>query len=275
MNTTIINDITTLQNSINFAFDNDISKWNSKIKEDIETTIANLDNGSLRVMSPENNTWVHHLWVQKAILCYFKIKKMKTNHEAFLPYKDKIKSKFHLDNTLTEAPYRVVPPTHVRYGAYIAKNCVLMPCFINIGAYIDSGTMIDTWSTVGAGAQIGKNCHISGGSGIGGILEPPQAKATIIEDNCFIGARSEIAEGVKVCQGAVIAMGTFISQSTKIYDRTKDQVHTGYVPENAVVVQGSIPSENGKYNLNAAIIVKYADIQTRNKVGINSLLREN
>ncbi len=259
--------------AIETAFTSKIDEWSPQTRTTILQTIEALDSGKIRIAEKTSQGWIHHSWVQKAILCYFKLTSNKTNHNSPLPFKDKIDSKFqhkHLDNLSC----RVVPPTHVRYGAYIGNQCVLMPCFVNIGAHIGDHTMIDTWATIGSGAQIGKHVHISGGVGIGGVLEPPQAKPTIIEDHCFIGARSEIAEGIYIQEGAVIAMGTFISQSTKIYDRISGQYHHGVVPKNAVVVPGSIPSKDGSHHLNAAIIVKYADEQTRKKTKINELLRD-
>ena len=259
--------------TIETAYASQADQWTPQIKTAILETIEALDSGNLRIAEKINQSWQHHSWVQKAILCYFKLTTNTSNLNTFLPYKDKIDSKFQHKN-LDTLNCRVVPPTHVRYGAYLGEQCVLMPCFINIGAYIDDHSMIDTWATIGSGAQIGKNVHISGGVGIGGVLEPPQAKPTIIEDNCFIGARSEIAEGVHIQEGAVIAMGTFISQSTKIYDRTTGQYHQGVIPKNAVVVPGSIPAKDNSHQLSAAIIVKYADAQTRMKTGINEILRD-
>lgn len=264
---------TSQQTIIEDAFSSDATQWTAKTQDTIHEVIYDLDSGHLRIAHPQNQQWHHHSWVQKAILCYFKLTDTVVNQNPILPFKDKIDSKFNL-KPLEQLSCRVVPPTHVRYGAYIGKQCVLMPCFVNIGAYIDDGTMIDTWATVGSGAQIGKRVHISGGAGIGGVLEPPQAKPTIIEDDCFIGARSEIAEGVHVKKGAVIAMGTFISQSTKIFDRQTGLIHYGVVPDYAVVVPGSIPSTDGSHALNAAIIVKYVDEKTRQKVGINDILRK-
>jgi len=249
------------------------AQWPNGTEAAVLSAIDALDRGHLRIASPSSPVWTHHSWVQKAILCYFSICNMQIPKDKGLPFRDKIDSKFD-HCRLEQAEYRVVPPTHVRYGAYIGKQCVLMPCFINIGAYVDDHTMIDTWATVGSGAQIGKSVHISGGVGIGGVLEPPQARPTIIEDGCFIGARSEIAEGVVIRRGAVVAMGTFISQSTKIYDRESGRTFYGEVPENAVVVPGSVPSKTGNCMLNAAIIVKYADAKTREKTSINALLRD-
>ena len=258
---------------INAAFASPRESWNADTEKTIHHTISLLDSGALRVSHHINDTWQHNGWLQKAILCYFKLTHNHINQNAFLHYNDKIDSKFS-HTPIDQLACRVVPPTHVRYGAHIGAQCVLMPSFINIGAYIDDHSMIDTWATIGSCAQIGKHVHISGGVGIGGVLEPVQATPTIIEDHCFIGARSEIAEGVLVKKGAVIAMGTFISQSTKIFDRSNGTISYGVIPENAVVVPGSLPSKDGSHQLNAAIIVKYADLKTRSKTGINDILRD-
>ncbi len=259
---------------IESAFDSPTSEWHADTVKAVHATVDLLNAGKLRIMQPSADGWTHHPWLQKAILCYFKLCDNIACPTPFLSYKDKVPSRFSSVDSLNNWQGRIVPPAHVRYGSYIGKQCVIMPSFINIGAYVDDNTMIDTWATVGAGAQIGKSVHLSGGAGIGGILEPPQASPTIIEDDCFIGARSEIAEGVVVKKGAVVAMGTFISQSTRIYDRTTKKISYGVIPENAVVVPGSIPSSDGSHSLQAAIIVKYADASTRKKVGINQLLRE-
>ena len=263
----------TKQQVIEKAFDCDQSHWDQEIKNTILSVIDDLDSGLLRVAHFDAHTWHHNSWIQKAILCYFRLTENVVNQQTPLPFKDKIDSKFK-HKPLENLACRIVPPTHVRYGAYIGSQCVLMPSFVNIGAYIDDYTMVDTWATIGSGAQIGKHVHISGGVGIGGVLEPPQAKPTIIEDHCFIGARSEIAEGVHIRRGAVLAMGTFLSQSTKIFDRTTGKLYTGQIPEDAVVVPGSMPSTDGKYHLYTAIIVKYADHKTRAKTSINDILRE-
>jgi len=248
----------------------------NEVSKAVEETITSLNSGELRVAEYIDNDWKVNQWVKKAILVSFKLRENKITDTGYTKFYDKLTSKFNNieEEYLKKNNIRVVPQAIAREGTYVGKNVVLMPSFMNIGAYVDDFTMIDTWSTVGAGAQIGKNVHISGGAGIGGILEPPQASPTIIEDACFIGARSEIAEGVVVKQGAVIAMGTFISQSTRIYDRTTKKTFYGVVPENAVVVPGNIPSSDGSYSLNAAIIVKYADAKTRAKIGINQLLRD-
>lgn len=219
--------------------------------------------------------WVVHQWVKKAVLLSFKINDNKPMNTGELGFYDKVDTKF---SGWTEADYknsgvRVVPPAVARKGSFIAKNVILMPSYTNIGAYVDEGTMVDTWATVGSCAQIGKNVHLSGGVGIGGVLEPLQANPTIIEDNCFIGARSEIVEGVIVEEGSVISMGVYIGQSTKIYDRETGEIFYGRVPAGSVVVPGNLPSPCGKYSLYAAIIVKKVDAQTRAKTSLNDLLR--
>jgi 2,3,4,5-tetrahydropyridine-2-carboxylate N-succinyltransferase len=241
----------------------------------IEAVIESLDRGTLRVAERTDGGWTVHEWLKKAVLLSFRIKDNVTMAAAGLGFYDKVPLKFSgWDNTkFAAAGMRVVPPATVRRGAYIASNVVLMPSFVNIGAYVDSGTMVDTWATVGSCAQIGKNVHLSGGVGIGGVLEPLQASPTIIEDNCFIGARSEIVEGVIVETGAVVSMGVFIGQSTRIYDRERDEILYGRVPAGAVVVPGSLPSAGGKYSLSCAVIVKRVDAQTRAKTSINELLR--
>jgi 2,3,4,5-tetrahydropyridine-2-carboxylate N-succinyltransferase len=241
----------------------------------IEAVIEALDRGSLRVAEQSAAGWQVHEWLKKAVLLSFRVKDNLTMAAAGLGFYDKVPLKFSgWDSAqFAAAGMRVVPPATVRRGAYVAANVVLMPSFVNIGAYVDSGTMVDTWATVGSCAQIGKNVHLSGGVGIGGVLEPLQASPTIIEDNCFIGARSEIVEGVIVETGAVISMGVFIGQSTRIYDRERDQIVYGRVPAGAVVVPGTLPAANGKYALSCAVIVKRVDAQTRAKTSINELLR--
>lgn len=238
-------------------------------------TIALLDSGKLRVAEKIAGVWVTHQWLKKAVLLSFRIHDNQVIDGAESRYFDKVPMKF---NDYDQARFeregiRVVPPAAVRQGAYIAKNSVLMPSYVNIGAYVDEGTMVDTWATVGSCAQIGKNVHLSGGVGIGGVLEPLQANPTIIEDNCFIGARSEVVEGVIVEEGSVISMGVYIGQSTKIYDRETGEVHYGRVPAGSVVVSGNLPSKDGTYSLYCAVIVKKVDEKTRGKVGINELLR--
>ena len=248
----------------------------STLQKTLDHIIECLDQGQLSVAEHRDNTWHVHAWIKQAILLYMRSRPNQLMGQDTTRYFDKIPLKYqNMTHTeFAEAQIRVVPPAHVRYGAYIAPHTVIMPSYINIGAYIGRNTMIDTWATVGSCAHIGERVHISGGAGIGGVLEPLQAQPTIIEDDCFIGARSEIVEGVIVERHAVIAMGVFISQSTKIYDRTTGQTHYGRVPSGAVVVPGSLPAADGSHSLTAAIIVKYADDQTKNKVSINELLRE-
>ena len=240
----------------------------------INQTMTLLDRGDIQVAEKIDGQWHTHSWVKQAILLYFKANTCETM-PGFSQFFDKVPMKYqsYSEEQLRQAGVRIVPPTSVRYGAHVASNTVLMPCFINIGARVDSGCMIDTWATVGSCAYIGKNVHLSGGAGIGGVLEPLQANPTIIEDNCFIGARSEIVEGVIVEKNAVISMGVFIGQSTPIYNRITDTVSYGRVPAGSVVIPGSLPSSNGKYNTNAAIIVKQVDAKTRSKTSINELLR--
>jgi len=246
-----------------------------EVKQAVLSAIALLNHGEARVAEKSNGSWQVNQWLKKAVLLYFRINDNKVMNGSFTQYFDKVPLKFAEQSTadLQSNGVRIVPPACVRSGAYIAKNTVLMPSYVNIGAYVDSGTLIDTWATVGSCAQIGKNVHLSGGAGIGGVLEPLQANPTIIEDDCFIGARSEIVEGVIVEQGAVISMGVFIGQSTKIYDREKDTISYGRIPAYSVVVPGSLPAKNGKYSLACAIIIKRVDEKTRSKVAINDLLR--
>lgn len=268
-----------LQNIIETAFDNranfGASDCPSDVRSAVEEVLASLDNGSLRVAEKIDGEWVVHQWVKKAVLLSFKINDNKPMNTGELGFYDKVDTKF---NGWTEEDYknagvRVVPPAVARKGSFIAKNVILMPSYTNIGAYVDEGTMVDTWATVGSCAQIGKNVHLSGGVGIGGVLEPLQANPTIIEDNCFIGARSEIVEGVIVEEGSVISMGVYIGQSTRIYDRETGEIFYGRVPAGSVVVPGNLPSPCGKYSLYAAIIVKKVDAQTRAKTSLNDLLR--
>lgn len=246
-----------------------------EVKSAVNETIAKLNDGSLRVAEKIAGEWVVHQWVKKAVLLSFRINENHMMLTSENRYFDKVPLKFrdYTEEQFQKEGMRVVPPATVRTGSYIGKNVVLMPSYVNIGAFVDEGTMVDTWATVGSCAQIGKNVHLSGGVGIGGVLEPLQANPTIIEDNCFIGARSEIVEGVIVEEGAVISMGVYIGQSTRIYDRETGEIHYGRVPAGAVVVSGNLPSADGKYSLYAAIIVKKVDAQTRSKVGINALLR--
>lgn len=242
----------------------------------VSETIAQLDSGQLRIAEKINGEWVVRQWLKKAVLLSFIIDRNKVIEGGHSRYFDKISGKFEAydEAGFVATGARVVPPATVRRGSFIGRNVVLMPSFVNIGAYVGSGTMVDTWATVGSCAQIGSNVHLSGGVGIGGVLEPLQANPTIIEDDCFIGARSEIVEGVIVGQGAVISMGVYIGQSTRIYNRATDEISYGRVPPGAVVVSGSLPSADGKYSLYCAVIVKTVDAKTRAKIGINAILRD-
>ena len=246
-----------------------------EVRDAVNETINQLDRGALRVAEKINGEWVTHQWVKKAVLLSFRLQDNAVLKDGYSQYFDKVPSKFNSYSAedFQKAGFRVVPPAAARIGSYIARNVILMPSFVNIGAYVDEGTMVDTWATVGSCAQIGKNVHLSGGVGIGGVLEPLQANPTIIEDNCFIGARSEIVEGVVVETGAVISMGVFIGQSTKIFHRETGEVLYGRVPAGSVVVPGSLPSPKGECNLYCAVIVKQVDAQTRAKTSINDLLR--
>ncbi len=242
----------------------------------LDQVLDGLNRGTLRVAEKIESAWVTHQWIKKAVLLYFR------THDNTLieggggtSWFDKVPLKFHRysDAQFREGGFRVVPPATARAGSFIGRNVVLMPSYVNVGAYVDEGTMVDTWATVGSCAQIGRQVHLSGGVGIGGVLEPLQANPTIIEDNCFIGARSEIVEGVIVEANSVISMGVFIGQSTKIYDRATGEITYGRVPSGSVVVPGSLPSSDGRYALNCAVIVKRVDAQTRAKTSINELLR--
>ena len=246
------------------------------IRDAVRSVIDSLDRGELRVAEKISGDWVTHQWIKKAVLLSFRLRDNSPISSGDLRYFDKVDTKFskYSESEFREAGFRVVPPATARHGSFIGKNVVLMPSYVNIGAYVDDGTMVDTWATVGSCAQIGKNVHLSGGVGIGGVLEPLQANPTIIEDNCFIGARSEVVEGVIVEENAVLSMGVFIGQSTKIFDRQTGEVTYGRVPSGAVVVPGSLPSADGKYSLACAVIVKRVDAQTRAKTGINELLRD-
>jgi len=242
------------------------------LRDAVEEVIAGLDAGTLRVAEKSGGEWLTHQWIKKAVLLSFRLEDNRVMEAGFTRYYDKVPSKFSSFD-FAKAGFRVVPPAMARRGAYIAKNAVLMPSYVNIGAYVDEGTMVDTWATVGSCAQIGRNVHLSGGVGIGGVLEPVQASPVVIEDNCFIGARSEIVEGVIVEENSVISMGVFLGQSTRIYDRASGTVHYGRVPAGSVVVPGSLPSADGKYALYCAVIVKRVDAQTRAKTSLNELLR--
>ena len=245
------------------------------LREAVEHAIAGLDAGTLRVAEKQGSEWVTHQWIKKAVLLSFRLRDNEIMQGGFTHYYDKVDSKFarFTQADFAAGGYRVVPPATVRDGAFIAKNVVLMPSFVNIGAYVDEGTMVDTWVTVGSCAQIGKNVHLSGGVGIGGVLEPVQANPTIIEDHCFIGARSEVVEGVIVGEGSVVSMGVYIGQSTKIYNRMTGEVSYGRIPPGSVVVSGNLPGPDGRYSLYCAVIIKQVDAKTRAKTGINELLR--
>jgi 2,3,4,5-tetrahydropyridine-2-carboxylate N-succinyltransferase len=245
------------------------------LRQAVDECIRLLDSGRARVAEKVGDDWKVNEWIKKAVLLYFRANDNQLIDAGPAHYYDKVPLKFADQNAaeLKAGGVRVVPPATARRGAYIAPNVVLMPSYVNIGAYVDSGSMIDTWSTVGSCAQIGKNVHLSGGVGIGGVLEPLQASPTIIEDDCFIGARSEVVEGVIIGAGSVLAMGVFISQSTRIYDRATGNITYGRVPPGSVVVPGSLPSSDGKYSLACAVIVKRVDAKTRAKTSINELLR--
>jgi 2,3,4,5-tetrahydropyridine-2,6-dicarboxylate N-succinyltransferase len=247
------------------------------IKATVSSVLDDLDAGKLRVASRIGDTqqWETHQWIKKAVLLSFRLKDNYLMDDGVTRYFDKVDPKFadYTEEDFKAGGFRVVPNAIVRKGSFIAKNAVLMPSYVNIGAYVGEGTMVDTWATVGSCAQIGKNVHLSGGVGIGGVLEPVQAGPTIIGDNCFIGARSEVVEGVVVEDNCVISMGVYIGQSTKIYDRETGEIHFGRVPAGSVVVSGNLPSSDGKYSLYCAVIVKKVDAKTLGKVGINELLR--
>ena len=271
------------ENIINTAWENKDSingQSDKSILDAINQTIELVDNGELRVAEKNGNEWVVNQWVKKAIMLSFRTHDMDSLSGPYSSWYDKShllkgKTSGWTKEDHIKAGFRMVPNSPVRKGSFIGKNAVLMPCFINIGAYVDEGTMVDTWASVGSCAQIGKNCHISGGAGIGGVLEPMQANPTIIEDNCFIGARSEIVEGVIVGEGSVLSMGVFIGQSTKIVYRETGEVIYGKIPPYSVIVPGSIPSKDGKGPaLYCAVIIKQVDEKTRSKTSINDLLRD-
>jgi 2,3,4,5-tetrahydropyridine-2-carboxylate N-succinyltransferase len=247
------------------------------VREAVSHVLAELDKGTLRVAQKDSGEWIVNQWIKKAVLLSFRLEDniVMASGDAMQFY-DKVPTKFanFTAADFAQGGFRVVPPAVARRGSFIGKNVVMMPSFVNIGAYVDEGTMVDAWATVGSCAQIGKNVHLSGGVGIGGVLEPMQANPTIIEDNCFIGARSEIVEGVIVEENSVISMGVYIGQSTRIYDRATGEVTYGRIPAGSVVVSGSLPSADGKYSLYCAVIVKKVDAQTRSKTGINELLRD-
>ena len=267
------------QNLIDLAWESraDINSINApEVRDAVEDVIGDLNAGRIRVAERQGvGRWTVNQWIKKAVLLSFRLNDNKLMRAGDLGFFDKVQTKFaHLDEAQMRATgVRVVPPAVARRGSFIGKNVVLMPSYVNIGAYVDEGTMVDTWATVGSCAQIGKNVHLSGGVGIGGVLEPLQANPTIIEDNCFIGARSEVVEGVIVEENSVISMGVYIGQSTKIYDRATGEVSYGRIPAGSVVVSGNLPSADGKYSLYCAVIVKKVDAQTRAKTSINELLR--
>jgi 2,3,4,5-tetrahydropyridine-2,6-dicarboxylate N-succinyltransferase len=268
-----------LQHTIESAFDQraelNPGSADPKIRDAVEQVIAALDAGRLRVAEKIDGQWVTHQWLKKAVLLSFRLSDNQVMPGASTQYYDKVPTKFgdYSGEEFAAGGFRVVPPAVARRGCFIGRNVVLMPSYVNIGAYVDAGSMVDTWATVGSCAQIGKNVHLSGGVGIGGVLEPLQANPTIIEDNCFIGARSEVVEGVIVEENCVLSMGVFIGQSTKIFNRETGEVLYGRVPAGSVVVSGNLPSTDGKYSLYCAVIVKRVDAKTRAKTSINELLR--
>jgi 2,3,4,5-tetrahydropyridine-2,6-dicarboxylate N-succinyltransferase len=268
-----------IKNRIEAAFERraEITPGNADpgLRKDVNAAIALLDSGQARVAEKQNGAWTVNQWLKKAVLLSFRINDNEVIQGGDTRYYDKVPLKYagYGPAEFRAAGVRVVPPAAVRKGAYISPNVVLMPSYVNIGAYVDSGTMVDTWATVGSCAQIGKNVHLSGGVGIGGVLEPLQAGPTIIEDDCFIGARSEVVEGVIVETGSVISMGVYIGQSTRIYNRETGEISYGRIPAGSVVVSGNLPAKDGKYSLYCAVIVKQVDAKTRGKVGINELLR--
>ncbi len=268
----------TLEAIIEHAFSERLSlqAGPSEVRDAVDEVLSRLDDGSLRVAEKIDGTWQVHQWIKKAVLLSFRLYENKPSAAGPHAYFDKVGQKYadYDAERFASEGVRVVPGAVARRGAHISADVILMPSFVNIGAYIDSGTMVDTWATVGSCAQIGKNVHLSGGVGIGGVLEPLQAGPTIIEDNCFIGARSEVVEGVIIEEGAVLSMGVFIGQSTRIYDRETKTISYGRVPAGSVVVPGSLPSADGSYSLNAAIIVKRVDEKTRGKIDLNELLRQ-
>jgi 2,3,4,5-tetrahydropyridine-2,6-dicarboxylate N-succinyltransferase len=265
-----------MQELIEIAFDKGIDNVDATALADaVGEAIDLLDTGKARVAEPTSDGWQVNQWLKKAVLLSFRLRDNEMIDAGYTRFYDKVPMKYadYTADDFANDGVRVVPDAIVRKGAYVAKDAVLMPSYTNIGAYVDSGTMVDTWATVGSCAQIGKNVHLSGGVGIGGVLEPVQAGPTIIEDDCFIGARSEVVEGVIVGTGSVISMGVYLGQSTKIYDRATGEVTYGYVPPGSVVVAGNLPSADGKYSLYCAVIVKHVDAKTRAKTGLNELLR--
>ena len=261
------------------AFENraDITPSNTdpEVRKAVDDTLTQVDSGKIRVAEKQGNDWITNEWIKKAVLLSFRMNENEIIDAGVTKYYDKVRTKFSQmsNDEIKKQGARIVPGAMVRHGAYIAHDVILMPSYVNIGGYVDTGTMVDTWVTVGSCAQIGKNVHLSGGVGIGGVLEPLQAAPTIIEDNCFIGARSEIVEGVIVEEGAVVSMGVYIGKSTRIYNRETGEITYGRIPAGSVVVSGNLPSKDGKYSLYCAVIVKQVDEKTRSKVGINELLR--
>ncbi len=266
-----------LQNIIETAFARlpELDLQDNILRQAIDEAINLLDSGKMRVAEKVNGVWITHQWLKKAVLLSFRLNNNQVVEAGFTKFYDKVPLKFsdYSSEDFAAGGFRAVPGALARKGSFIAKNAILMPSYVNIGAYVDEGTMVDTWVTVGSCAQIGKNVHLSGGVGIGGVLEPLQANPTIIEDNCFVGARSEVVEGVIVEEGSVISMGVFIGQSTRIYDRATGEIYYGRVPAYSVVVSGNLPSADGSHSTYAAIIVKRVDAKTRSKTSINDLLR--
>ena len=269
-----------IEKTINEVFENKnkIDSSDKTLNDLVSETIDLLDNGKIRLAEKKGDKWQVNQWIKKAILLSFRVNKMKASKGPYSTWYDKVDGKTQgwSEEQVKKAGFRYVPNGVIRKGAHIAKNVVLMPSFINVGAYVDEGTMIDTWASVGSCAQVGKNCHISGGAGIGGVLEPMQANPTIVEDNCFLGARAEIAEGVIVEKGSVLSMGVYIGASTRIIDRATGKIHYGKVPAYSVVVPGSMPSTNNPKgpSLYCVVIVKKVDEKTRSKTSINDLLRD-
>jgi 2,3,4,5-tetrahydropyridine-2-carboxylate N-succinyltransferase len=271
--------MSTLQQTIEQAFERQAEQGpgtaSAELREAVEQALNLLQSGEARVAEPGADGWVVNQWLKKAVLLGFRLNENRVIRDGYTNYYDKVPSRFadFGARDFAESGVRVVPPAAARRGSYIAPGVVLMPSYVNIGAYVDSGTMVDTWATVGSCAQIGKNVHLSGGVGIGGVLEPLQAGPTIIEDDCFIGARSEVVEGVVVERGSVISMGVYIGQSTRIYNRMTGEISYGRIPARSVVVSGGLPAEDGSHSLYCAVIIKQVDERTRSKVGINELLR--
>ena len=270
-----------LQTVIDTAWDNratiSIASATAEVRDAVNHVIDELDNGRLRVATRDGvGQWTTHQWVKKAVLLSFRLNDNEVIAAGNLGFYDKVPTKFSnmTADALKATGVRVVPPAVARKGSFLAKGTILMPSFVNIGAYVDEGTMVDTWAAVGSCAQIGRNVHLSGGVGIGGVLEPMQANPTIIEDNCFIGARSEVVEGVIVEENSVLSMGVYIGQSTPIYDRSTGEISYGRVPSGSVVISGTLPKDGGKYSMYAVIIVKRVDAQTRAKTSLNDLLRD-